>query len=307
MATTRQSIIRGPGTVTFDGVKFYDADGISAQIDSATQDIPSSIVGKLDTIKTDQIGKITLTPVGNLSEALLGALFPAWIRTPVVGRSIFGDDDKPLVIASKAGTKVTFACAAVTKCPELNLSTVKTSFGQAEFTALLPNGKLPDDADAPLYTVEASPYGDGEPPRTGLSGHRYTATFGQLRIPDTQDGWTVTVEPQIQEVPTDSQGTIDYTLTGVNVTAKCTPLGLTEAQILAALPVLRGRGTPTAGTDDLVIASESGLTVTLKCASLLSGPLNWGATALRAGELGFAAHVDVATGALFDIAYTDPA
>lgn len=36
MATQRQSIIRGPGTVTFGGVKFYDASGITAEIDSAT-------------------------------------------------------------------------------------------------------------------------------------------------------------------------------------------------------------------------------------------------------------------------------
>ena len=82
MGTTRQSIIRGPGTVAFGGVKFFDSNGITAEIDSATQEVPSSIVGKLDTIKTDQTGKVTLTPVGNLSEALLGVLFPAWMQTP---------------------------------------------------------------------------------------------------------------------------------------------------------------------------------------------------------------------------------
>lgn len=300
MATNRQSIIRGPGTVTFGGVKIFDADGIIAEIDSATGDVPSSIAGKLDTIKTDQVGKVSLTPVGNLSQELLDVLFPSWIRTPVIGKSVFGASDSPLVVSSKAGTKVTFACAALTKCPDLLLSTVKTAFGQAEFTALVPNGAFPDDGASPLYAVEAAAYADGVPPRTGLTGHRYTAAFGDLAIPDTKEGWTVTVEPQVEAVPTDGQGTIDYTLTGVNVTAKCTPLGLTEAQILAALPVLRGRGASIAGAHDLVIASDTGLSVTLRCAALVAGPLNWGATALRAGEIGFTANM-AADGSLFTV------
>ena len=191
MGTTRQSIIRGPGTVAFGGVKFFDASGITAEIDSATQKVPSSIAGKLDTIKTDQTGKVTLTPVGNLSEALLGVLFPAWMQTPVIGTSLFGTTDAPLVISSRAGTKLTFNAAALTKCPDLLLSPVKTAFGQAEFTALLPNGKLPDDGTTKLYTVASAAYADGEPPREGLTGFHYSGTYGQLVIPDTKDGWTI--------------------------------------------------------------------------------------------------------------------
>ena len=304
MATTRQSIVRGPGTVSYNGVKFFDASGITAELDSATQDIGSSISGKLDTIKTDQIGKISLTPVGNLSQALLNIFFPSYFKTPVIGQSIFGSTDVPLHISSRAGRKVSFLAAALTKCPELYLSPVKTAFGAIEFTALLANGKLATDANS-LFTEAAATYADGEPPRDGLSGFHYTGTLGSgsgaLVIPDTVDGWTVTVEPQLEAVTTDSQGTIDYTLAGVNVTAKCTPLGLSEAQILGALPVLRGRGASMAGASDLVIASDGGLIVTLKNATVVQGPLNWGTTTLRAGELGFTAHVDTTDGSLFDV------
>ena len=304
--TTRQSIIRGPGAVTFGGVTFHDASGITAEIASATQDVPSSIAGKLDTIKTDQTGKVTLTPVGTLSEALLAVLYPSWLRTPVIGTSLFGSSDSPLAVLSRTGTKVTFNAAALTKCPDLLLSPVKTAFGQAEFTAVVPNGKLPTDETTKFYTVAAQTYNLGEPARTGLSGNHYEGTFGELEIPDTLDGWTVGVDMQVEPVKTDSQGTIDYTLTGLNVTARCTPLGLSEAQILQALPVLKGRGASLAGADDLVIASESGLTITLKCASIVTGPLNWGATALRAGEIGFTANIDPTDGSLFDVEYTDP-
>ena len=76
--------------------------------------------------------------------------------------------------------------------------------------------------------------------------------------------------------------------------------------MLGALPALQGRGKSTASANDLVIAATDGLTVTLKKASLVTGPLNWGTTALRAGEIGFEANIDPTTGALFDVEYTDP-
>lgn len=300
MATTRQSIVRGPGTVTYNSVKLFDQGGITAEIDTPTQDVGSSISGRLDTIKTDQVGKVTLTPVGNLSAELLAVLFPSWVRTPDIGRSVFGSTDVPLHVSSRAGRKVSFLNAALTRCPELLLSPVKTAFGQAEFTALLANGKLATDANS-LFTEAAATYADGEPPRTGLSGFHYAGKLGSLSIPDTVDGWTVSVELQLAPVTTDSQGTVDYTLGGVNVTAKCTPLGLSEAQILGALPALRGRGASMAGADDLVIESDGGLVVTLRNATAVTGPLQWGTTTLRAGELGFTAHVDTDDGSLFDV------
>ncbi len=303
MATQRQSIIRGPGTVTYKSVKFHDASGIEAELVSATSRIPSSICGDLDTIKTDQHAKITLTPVGTITEARLAALFPAWLQTPAIGGSVFGSTDSPLIISSMAGQKVTFLAAALTKPPDLQLSPIKTAFGQAEFTALLANGKLPTDANS-LYTVAAAAYEDSAPARGGLTGCHYVGTFGSLSIPDTVDGWNVTIEPELQPVVTDSQGTIDYTIAAVRVRATCTPLGLSEAQILGALPALQGRGASIASANDLVVAATGGLTVTLKKASLVTGPLNWGTTALRAGQIGFEANVDPTDGALFSVVMT---
>ena len=302
MATTRQSIVRGPGSITFNSQKFFDASGITAEIDSASADISSSVAGKLDTIKTDQIGRISLTPIGSITSALLGILYPSYAQKPVLGTSLFGSTDIPLVISSMAGQKVTFKAAALTKCPDLLLSPVKTAFGGVEFTALVANGKLPSDSKA-LYEVAAATYADGTPSRTGLTGVHYTATYGSLSIPDTLDGWTVSVDMATSPVQTDSQGTIDYTLSGVTVTAKCTPLGLTESQILSALPAAKGRGVSLASTSDLVITGAGGLTVTLKNAALVTGPLNWGADTLRAGEIGFTANI-ATTGELFSVALT---
>ena len=302
MAIQRNNILRGPGTVIIDGVALHDASGITCDVDVATQEIPSSISGPIDTIKTDQIGKVTLTPVGEISSALLTLLYP--FQTPNPGASIMGSTDKPLVISSRAGTKVTFHNAALSKIPDLLLSPVKTAFGQAEFTALLANGKLPTDANS-FFAVATAAYADGEPGRNGLSGCHYTGTWGSgnnaLVIPDTQDGWTVSFELQLDPVTTDSQGTTDYTFGGLTVRASCTPLGLSESQILGALPILRGRGASMAGLNDLVIESDGGLIVTLKKCTAVTGPLQWGTTTLRAGELGFTAHVDTTDGSLFEV------
>ena len=262
MATSRTSIIRGPGAVKFGAVTLYDADGINAEIDSATQEVPSSISGPLDTIKTDQTGSVTLTPCGQLSADILAALFPH--QTPQIGASLCGAADTPLLVHSLAGTKVTFLNAFLSGVPELLLSPVKTAFGQAAFTALLANGKAPGDENA-FYKVESGAYNLGYPDPEGLTGVHYTGTFGPLSIPDTADGWTVNVE-----------------------------LG-TE------------RGASLRGESDLVIAGAGGLTVTLKNAKIVTGPLAWGNTTLRAGEIGFIAQRAFSqgtAGALYTVALT---
>ena len=287
MATSRTSIIRGPGTVVYGGKAFFDASGISAEIESATSEIPSSISGSIATIKTDQTGKISFTPCGQLAADLLALLYP--YGSPTVGSSACGSADRPLVVHSLAGTKVSFVNAVLSKMPELYLSPIRTAFGSAEFSAALGLAKAPGDADA-FYKVEQAAYDSGAPDPEGITGVQYAGTFGDLSIPDTLEGWTITPEVTLEPVTVDSVGTIDWTIAGVSCTATCTPVGLTEAEILAALPVSGARGSMIGGESDLVVSGAGGLKVTLHGASLVTGPLQWGNTQLRAGEIGFTAH-----------------
>lgn len=293
MAISRTSILRGPGSVKYGGQTIFDASGITADIDFSTGDIPSSISGTIATMKTDAIGKVTLTPCGQLSAAILALLYP--YGSPSIGSGVGGTVDRPLDIHSLAGTKVTFKHAVLTKMPELYLSPVKTAFGSAEFSACLGLAKTPGDADG-FYAVAQAAYDAGAPDPTGIVGVEYAATYGDLSITDTQDGWTVTPEVTLEAVTTDRLGTIDWTIASVGCTATCTPLGLTEAQILAALPTGLKRGALVGGANDLVIEGAGGLKVTLKNASLVKGPLNWGNTSLRAGQIQFTAHRAVTGG-----------
>ena len=305
MAINRTNILRGPGTVIYntgnDAQTIFDATGITADVESSSKEIPSSVSGAIDTIKTDQVGTIRLTPCGQLSDDLLALLYP--YGTPTIGARVFPDADVPLAIHSVAGTKVTFVNAALTTMPPLTLSPVKTAFGEAVFTALLGLGKKPSDTNS-FFTTAAASYTAGGPDPTGIVGVRYAATFGSLNILDTLDGWTVTPEIQLEPVTTDLLGTVDYTVSGVTCTATCTPLGLTESQLLGALPIAKDRGSSLKGAADLVITGAGGLTVTLKNATMLRGPLQWGNTTLRAGEVQFTAHrafTDGAPGAVFSV------
>lgn len=293
MAIRRTSIIRGPGTVVYGGKAFFDASGISAEIESATSEIPSSISGSIATIKTDQTGKIRFTPCGQLAADLLALLYP--YGSPTVGSSVCGSADRPLVVHSLAGTKVSFVNAVLSKMPEIFLSPIRTAFGSAEFSAALGLAKAPGDADA-FYKVEQADYDSGAPDPEGITGVQYAGTFGGLSIPDTLEGWTITPEVTLEPVTVDSVGTIDWTIAGVSCTATCTPVGLTEAEILAALPVSGARGSMIGGESDLVVSGAGGLKVTLMNASLVRGPLQWGTSTLRAGELGFTAHRSFAGG-----------
>jgi hypothetical protein len=159
MAINRPNILRGPGTVIYntgnDAQTIFDATGITADVESSSQEIPSSVSGAIDTIKTDQVGTIRLTPCGQLSDDLLALLYP--YGTPSIGARVFPDADVPLTVHSVAGTKVTFVNAALTQMPPLTLSPVKTSFGEAVFTALLGLGKKPSDSNS-FFTTAAATY-----------------------------------------------------------------------------------------------------------------------------------------------------
>lgn len=294
MPINRNTILRGPGTVVFGGSTLYDADGITCEILSDTQGIPSSISGEIGTIKTDQTGKITFTPCGQISAGILAALFP--YAAANIGASACGATDTPCVVHSVAGTKVTLVNCCVSRMPEILLSPVKTAFGGVELSSALGLAKGPTEAGA-LFKVEQDAYASGSPDPSGITGVAYSATFGDMQISDTADGWTVTPEVTLQPVQTDTLGTIDWTVASVGCTAKCTPLGLTEQQILAALPVSRARGSLVGG-EDLVISGAGGLKVTLHGASLVAGPIRWGNTTLRVGEIGFTAHRSVTDGVL---------
>lgn len=312
MPTTidRSTIIRGPGSVTLGTVEMFDSEGIKAALKVDTFDVPVSAFGNVDTRRKDITAGVTFKPCGALKAEILAALYPH--GTPVIGASLLGAVDVPCIIHSLAGTKVTFAAAALSKMPSLILSAGAPAFsGEAEITCLLANETERTDAGS-LFAVAAAAWA-GEFDIADVLGGVYTGVWGAggtaLTIP-TLDGWKVDFEMEVELQACDGIGTYDILLKSVTVRAKCTPLGLSESAHLALLnaqdaDALIG-GTMRSGKN-LVISCPSALTVTLKEAALMEGPMAWGNNQLRSGEIGFVGHRAFAGGvpaSLFSVVLT---
>jgi hypothetical protein len=306
MGIARNSVIRGPGSVKLGAVQMFDREGIKADIKIETFDVEASAFGKLDTRRKDVIGTIGFRPCGRLTAGILGALFPH--GTPSIGASLFGAADVATEVHSLAGQKVTFHASALTKMPNLKLSTTDTAFsGDAEITALRKNNTDPVTADS-FATVAATAWA-GAFDVADIKGGLYVGTWGTA-VFQTAEGWDIEFEMGTTPHYADGIGTYDMTLDDVTVRAKCRPIGLSEADLLASLNIqgaTAGLGATMRSANDLVIAATGGLTVTLKAAAMVEGPMEWGRNALRVGEIGFIAHRAIAGGvpaALFSVALT---
>lgn len=305
LGITRQNICRGPGRLTLGSTVIDSKDGMTLSQEASSADIASDLNGYLGTIRTDQLLKVGITPYGRITGALLAALYPAWMRTPAIGSSVFGAADIPCVIHSAAGKKVTLFAAAVTTPPPLILSAVATAFGAAEITALLANGKLPGETDALIKVEDAAWTGTTAQARP-QTGARYTAAFGEAAFAETVAGFTTAFNFSSSPLASDNAGTLDVTFSGIRPECRFTPLDKSETDIITLLGLNSPRGSYMGSGENLVITGTNGLVLTLYNCDVLQGPINWGVAALRAGELMFRASPDPETGMVFDIAFEDP-
>jgi len=296
----RTMLCSGPGTFYRGAEKIYSSSGINAELDPVTQKLPSDLVGDLDTIKTDQRARISVTNTGHITPGILTLLYP-W-RNPLasIGKGIFGTADIPAWIHSTAGKKVTFKNTALVQPPPLILSRTKTAFGTAEFWGLI---DLLGDTAAGLHKIETAPYPPADLPlltALGLTGALYVATWNNFTLGGTKNGWEISFEPEFEDVTCDELGTIDRIFAGMAVIAKCQPLGWDESKIFDNSPIATGLGMSIVKETPLNIASATGLDVTLYNAALITTPMQWGKTTIRAGELAFAAHIN-SEGKLYDV------
>jgi hypothetical protein len=310
MPTARESILRGPGSITYDSQTVFDRDGIDAAIEPTTFDVMTSLHGVVDTRLADAVGSVSLTPSGRATAGLLAMLFP--YGNPTIGASMGGATDKPLAVHSLSGRKLTMHAAYLTQLPQLRLSARQTLFGgAAQFTAVLKNGVARTDANS-MYTIADDPW-DGDYAPADVKTLPHTAAWGAGAPWDaikTAEGWTIDFEIGTEPVLDDAEGTIDHILTSVTARARCRPIGLTEANVLDALKVQgadNAIGTSRITGNNLVIQAAGGITVTLHNAGLVEGPVRWGNTDLRIGEIGFVAHrsfTEGAPGPVYSVAMT---
>jgi len=308
MSTTgldRRSIIRGPGAIKLGNLVLHDSAGISADVMVAASPVATSLYGRLDQWINSRHAEVGFMPGGELNANLLAALFP--YQNPVIGASICGAADVPLTVHSKAGTKIIFTNAALVACPTLRLSTTRIAFeGQAKFRCFLGLSCAPTDANALLTPPAAVAFAAADYPFdvTTVKGGIYVGTYNPGAVNPatpliirTLNGWTIDMAVATDPVQTDDAGLLDETLKEVSVMAKCTPTGLSEADLLALVPYAAAQGSSTRSGKDLTITAGVGsgaLAVTLHNVSVLQGPMKYGTTTLRLGEIAFIAQRTIA-------------
>jgi hypothetical protein len=301
MAIARSAIVRGPGTVQLGtGPVIYSAGDIESAWELSQGEVPSAMFGTVDRVITDKIARTRLTPSGQLTANMVTSLFPH--LNPTNGASIFGASDVPLKIHSRAGRLYTLLASAVTKMPDLILSPRKTALGQVEFSSVLKSEGEPTTADH-YYTEASSAWSDTSFATADIRRVVYSGAWNSLTIL-TEDGWTVSFEVTLEPKRVDQFGTVDMDIVNIVARAKCRPVNLTAAQILTALRV-QSTGAAIGGTlrqaQDLTI-SGTGVAVVLKDTALVEGPIAFGASTLRAGEIGFVANRAESTGTFGAIA-----
>lgn len=257
----RSSLVRGPATVTFDGVTWYSQGDVAIRI--SQQSFPITVGGaKIDERQADTMAEITFTPSGRM----LGlALFNAF-GALALGTQLYGNADKPVVVASAAAT-YTFKCGRISKLPSIVASNRKTAFGAMTLKCIVGDGLVPGAAGA-FLTMSAGAAPTGEAAANIITAPWTIAGGGLGASWETEEGVTLDFELETSEQRTDHGGLVAEFLNGVTARASFTPVGIAPAALVTALRLTDAVGVSwSTGGVDLVLANGS-LTATLKGARI---------------------------------------
>lgn len=287
MSILRNQLGRSPALVTTQGVTLFTRSDIVVPHAPKWTDIGSSMFGLDDRFKADLVIKIPLTLYGNWDA--LPVLFPAYAMNPIPGTSIYGNADVPLVLQGRNNDRITYANAQLTKLGDLFLGVDEELWAAAaEFTAILGNGKNPEDAGA-YFVRDTNAYADGAFSRANFQKARFTGNWNGLAgfgAFTGQKGLRVAWKLDAKPLVCDGYGTVDLTIGDkvMSGSMKCIPIGPTGAQIDSQSQISTPHGTRQGSASaDLVMAS-AGHTVTLKSAGISSHSVAWGAEPLRVNE-----------------------
>lgn len=261
-------IIQGPCYATLDGRTYYYEEGFTDKPDITTWRPKSDLYGGLNKRFLRKKQVLSGTPVGQLS--LFTKVFP--YAPTDIGKSIFGDSAKPLVIHTRTDT-ITYPRAAISKIPSLYLGPDKQILGAMEFTCIGDPATAPTD-DAAWKTLDAASFTDTTFDETKILTDIYVATFGDAPYDamGSVSGFTFDWDFTLEEIPYIEFGYGDIILSGIDPMVKFAPSNLSQPDFDALLNLqgdtvrLPGQSMATLGTD-LVIDSDS-FTATLKNAGV---------------------------------------
>ena len=261
MATfDRTTIVRGPCKITYDSATFYSKGGVTLTMNQSTFDKEVDAYGMVGKAKSDMQIVVEFEPVGEI-EALT-TLFP--FASTVIGASIYGATDKPLVIVALDAT-YTIHNAAITKLPSLRCTANNTQLGSVQFTGLVKNSANPN-ALTSYYTASAgAAIGTAFDPALIIAAP-YTATLGASSF-SSSDGFEISFDLALTPIVVDGIGTVSMALGNIGATVSCTPIGVATGFFDTYF--------------DAMDAGESLPSATLDISTTVVGGLNFDAAAVQ--------------------------
>lgn len=221
--------------------------------------------------------------------------------------------NNPLTIQTVAGRLITFYNAAVTAMPGIVGSSVQTLLDEVTFEAFLADQQNWSDANS-LFKNEASPWpGDGSFDPDNILTGPITAVWGGTapwNNISTKNGWRVGFEMTLEPIEVDTVGIVTRRFSGLVVTARAIPLGITESDLMDAL-YLQGsgaaRGRSLGATGINLDLTATGVFVRLYQAALRGGPQMFSSRTDRVGELTWVATRSFSSGIAFPLFYVGTA
>ena len=292
----RTTLFEGPAHILYDKPVdkadwryCWSAGDVTVNLLRTGKEVVVSGLGQIDDPAKDEIIEVEFTPSGNISGGLLDWMFSD-VFTLKPGMSIFGAADTPVWVHSIDGKILEISNARVTQFPTLQFGTGLARFsGTAKMTGIIRKGVARCEADCLFKPIVAEPF--TAIPDRGEWVHLPCLATWALAAPRTimtsQDGWTFTAGHTISPRVNPDVGTFDFRLEQVNVTAACTPINVSDADLLSAAVIGENRRLGVSGANaDLTLAEDyPGITAVLRNARLTAKPIVYGEGKPRAGQL----------------------
>lgn len=290
----RQTIVRGPCKITFDGATFYSKGGVTLTRTTSTFDKETDAYGAVGKSKTDFQVVVEFEPVGEIES--LTVLFP--YGNTAMGASIYGATDKELVIVSADAT-YTLSNAAITQMPSIRCSANNTAFGSVQFTGIRENS-----GDAVITETGGAAIGTAFDPAKIIAAP-YVATLGALDPFFSEAGFEISFELGLNPIMVDGKGTVDMSLQNLGATITCIPTGVAQDEFNAQFDAIEIGADLTSIALDISTATVGGLNFDCAAVQVLDLQKRFSPTDNRLGQLTLAAKRTFSSGApqpLFTVA-----
>lgn len=288
MSIARSALIGGPAKIYSQSAAIWSPDTLSLSVEPETNEVTSSLFGRMDEAEHNRVVKISPFTVFGLWQSL-AILFPSFYTNPSIGARLFGDADVPWKIWSNNGDLDTIVAGAVMKPPTLKLGPASPVFGQMEIGGVVGTGLNPSGSNSYWQHQVAQADPGGALAMTNYKQQEWSAAWGAISgfaSFQAEDQWTIDFLPKLE--PVKIQGyTRDYKLVSMAIQAKCKPVGPTQAQIYTALEdKSAGARLGSGSVGDLNLTGADGSSsVVLTNMALKNRRFDFGGKELRNGEM----------------------